>query len=75
MHSSDDHLAAADGALLGAVANVRHNHNQIAHHPILGTVGVTNNGGADTQCRNSNGVAAEDTDPDIIRNQYGEFQY
>lgn len=70
LHSSDDHLSTPDGALLGAVSNIRHNHNQIPH-PILGTVGVTTTGVIDTQCRGGNGVVNEDTDPDIIRNQYG----
>ncbi|GLV36530.1 sidestep IV [Carabus blaptoides fortunei] len=60
--TSDDHLATSDGALLGPVASVRHNQHM---HPVLGTVGIS----ADTQCRGP-AVLTEDTDPDIIRNQY-----
>lgn len=66
LRTSDDHLATSDGALLGPVASVRHNQHM---HPVLGTVGIA----TDTQCRGPV-VLTEDTDPDIIRNQYGKDQ-
>lgn len=58
--ASDDHIAVQDCGIM-SVASVR----PTAHHPVLLTGSVT-----ETQCRPP--VVTEDTDPDIIRNQYGK---
>lgn len=60
--ASDDHLSSHQDGGIMSVASVR----PTPHHPVIMTGTVT-----DTQCRPA--PITEDTDPDIIRNQYGKF--